>query len=373
MMAAEQSAMNGEVQDKRILYLDCLRVYATFAVMLLHTCASRWYASDINEFEWNVLNFFDSMVRWAVPVFVMISGNLFLSQEIDVKRIFKKNILHMAIAYVGWAFFYAAFWPILFAVIGRKHNSSIGTIISDWISGAYHMWFIPMIIGLYLLLPILKAIVNAKKGMYFCILAVIFTVCVPTLSNIINDFVSNKGILGKTIYELWTEINAGVITNMNMKLVLGFTGYYICGYLINQNDIESVWRKIVYMGGIGGFIFTVVATVAATRQENLPCDNYYGYFSLNVFMEAVAVFVFAKYNIKENDRINIWVQKLSKYSFGAYLAHVFVINIIGIWGLCTNTFNPIISIAVISLGCFIVSFGISFIINKIPVINKYLV
>ena len=54
-------------QDRQY-HLDCLRVLATFAVMILHIAAQNWYGADVMSFEWNVFNFYDSMVRWAVPV-----------------------------------------------------------------------------------------------------------------------------------------------------------------------------------------------------------------------------------------------------------------------------------------------------------------
>lgn len=63
--------------EKRITYLDYLKVFATFAVIILHVVAQNWYITDVNSFGWKTLNVYSSMVRWAVPVFVMISGSLF--------------------------------------------------------------------------------------------------------------------------------------------------------------------------------------------------------------------------------------------------------------------------------------------------------
>lgn len=71
-------------QADRIMYLDYLRVFATFGVVILHVSAQNWYVADINSFEWLVFHFFDSVVRWGVPVFVMISGTLFLNKETSV-------------------------------------------------------------------------------------------------------------------------------------------------------------------------------------------------------------------------------------------------------------------------------------------------
>ncbi len=94
----------------RTVYFDHLRVFATFAVIILHISSSRnWYTADVNGSEWQVLNFYDSLSRWSVPVFLMISGSLFLNREIPLKKMYSKYILRLAVAFVFWAVIYAAF------------------------------------------------------------------------------------------------------------------------------------------------------------------------------------------------------------------------------------------------------------------------
>lgn len=65
---------------KRILYLDILRIMAIIAVVMLHVSAQRFYVS-FPSYEWEIRMFFNSMVRWGVPIFVMISGALFLDPQ----------------------------------------------------------------------------------------------------------------------------------------------------------------------------------------------------------------------------------------------------------------------------------------------------
>lgn len=61
----------------RVLYLDLLRIFCIFSMMLLHVCAIPWYSVPVSSFAWQVLNVYDSSVRFCVPVFVMISGVFF--------------------------------------------------------------------------------------------------------------------------------------------------------------------------------------------------------------------------------------------------------------------------------------------------------
>lgn len=93
----------------RVVYFDYLRVFATFAVMILHISAQNWYTTDVNGFEWQVFNFYDSIVRWGVPIFVMISGSLFLDREIPLRKMYSKYIFRMAISFFVWSVIYAIF------------------------------------------------------------------------------------------------------------------------------------------------------------------------------------------------------------------------------------------------------------------------
>lgn len=177
-----------EDTDTRIIYLDYLRVLATFAVIILHISATKWYDSQVHSLEWQAYNLYDSLVRWAVPVFVMISGTLFLQKEIGIKVILKKYILRLLIAYVVWSFIYAMAYPVANAVLKGKHMQ-VWTIMQKVFPAPYHMWYIPMIIGLYLIIPLLKQMISSEYMMrIFLKLSIIFAFVLPWCGMIVFDF-----------------------------------------------------------------------------------------------------------------------------------------------------------------------------------------
>lgn len=79
-----------ESKGNRVIYFDYLRIISVFAVIVLHISGQNWNGTDVSSFEWNVFNAFDSLTRWCVPVFVMISGALFLDKEQPLKSFSKK-------------------------------------------------------------------------------------------------------------------------------------------------------------------------------------------------------------------------------------------------------------------------------------------
>ena len=82
------------IKIKREIYFDYLRIFAIFLVIGIHIAGINWHSSSANSITWKILNVYDSMFRCAVPIFIMISGALFLNQEkeLNIRRLFFKNI-----------------------------------------------------------------------------------------------------------------------------------------------------------------------------------------------------------------------------------------------------------------------------------------
>ena len=85
--------------SSRIDYFDYLRVVALTAVLVRHTASQNWYDIDVNGAVWRCFNVYCSLTQYCVPIFVMISGALFLGKEIPVRQIYSKYVLRMAAAF----------------------------------------------------------------------------------------------------------------------------------------------------------------------------------------------------------------------------------------------------------------------------------
>ena len=93
--------MDDKTVSARNISLDLLRIVATAAVVLLHTAKRVWYNVPVSSTDWYISNIYLSAVRWAVPVFVMISGTLFLLRDVSIKKLYRNNILRMATSICG--------------------------------------------------------------------------------------------------------------------------------------------------------------------------------------------------------------------------------------------------------------------------------
>ena len=114
----------------------------------------------------------------------------------------------------------------------------------------------------------------------------------------------------------------------------------------------------------------IVLSSLLSLAKNAPTEMFYSERMVTTMFPAIALFVFFR------ERFNFparFIKTLSQYSFGAYLVHAGVIYLLAKLGLNTLMFSPIISIPVISVIVFVISFAASAILNQIPVLKKYIV
>lgn len=342
---------------KREIYLDYLRVLATFSVMVLHVCAQNFRNLDVNSADFKAVGFYESLVRWGVPCFVMISGSLFLPRTISVKKIFSKYILRLLTAFLAWGAFYACF----------EANSPLNFLIGT-LNGHYQMWFIPMIIGIYLAIPLLQAIIrDPKTERYYLLISVIFCVFYPGSMNLLRDLGSAP------VYEAVHELTR-FLRYMDVTPFMGYAMYFVLGNLLHRATLTK-WEQLSFLAfGTVGCIASPLLTLLLSVKWQAPCVTYFDEFSANVFLQTVALFALLKYLPYRSTKLNRLMAILSEYSFGAFLAHAFMIEALERYFSITTLSAPcILSVPVLSVVVFLLSFGVSAVLHQIPVVKKYLV
>ena len=343
-----------EVKKTREIKYDALRILAAILVVVIHVSADRWYVTPANGTEWAVMNVYDCFARSAVPLFFMLSGAFMLQKTVGIKNLYLKKILPLALIYLVWSTLYAV---DAFGIAGLSEISLTEFFIRV-INGHYHLWFLPVLIGLYVLQPVLFALVHFENGKYTryilaCFLC--FGVLLPTAAELFGNYALAELITGKITVELTS-----------------YSGYMILGYYLkNQKNI-----KIKPLLALLLFLLTVATSAAVARfdalRQNAPSDILYGNFSLNVLIEAVLLFLcFQNLEFPQNGVGKLCVN-LASLTFGVYLIHPFVLTRLDLlFGLNTLSFSPFLSIPAITLAVAAISFLISFVMCNIPFVSKF--
>lgn len=305
-------ALSANSTNNRIEFFDFLRVVAAFSVVIIHVDAQSYYDTDVRGFSWQVLNFFDSVTRWAVPVFFMMSGAIFLSRQHSIKKIVCKYFFKIVTAFV--------FWSVLYVGIQVYRGERAGwNAIQQMIKGYYHMWYLSAIAMLYLMTPILKRITDSQSVVrYTLIVAFLIGVFIPQIVDTVA---------------LFSETYSGILSLMLGKIKDGiFTGgvfYFLFGWYLVNIDLSKKQRRVIYILGIAGLMYTILFSSIVSVWKGEAVNGFYGPYRVNNVLYGVAVFVFAKYNLsyeKVYGRVERIIKSISKNSFGIYLSHVMVIE-----------------------------------------------
>lgn len=346
----------------RQINIDLLRILACFMVVIMHTAVLNGLL-EVSVFGGGALklNRYDFAVRSAIPLFFMISGKLFLGRQssVSIPVLYKKNILRLLIIYIVWSFLYALDSVGLAA--SSAHPSSL---INAAVKSPWHLWYLPALIGVYLLIPILWAFTKYENGKYlkyYVALFVVFGVIYTTL------------LSGSFIYP-------GIATQISKFTceLCGYSGYFILGYFISRQNLEKIkcWHLLV-------FLLAVIMAATKIGEMNAMADGTptgivhgLSYLTLPTFLEAVSIFILFMKLTSVNlwsDRIKAKIVYLSKCTLGIYLIHPLVSGHLDSWfGLNTLTFIPVFRVPLMSMIIFLISMAVMMILNKIPVVNKWL-
>ena len=142
---------------KRKCYMDYLRIISFVEVVAIHL--SSYLLSNSTGWGNKV---FCGIVAFAIPMFTMISGANILERGYSLKEIWHRKVWKLFVAFILTSAGYL-FWDFLKSIIFEGEPFSILGEISTFISGRYHMWYLYMICGLYIITPILNSII-AKRG-----------------------------------------------------------------------------------------------------------------------------------------------------------------------------------------------------------------
>ena len=345
-------------KSNRIVYMDVLRVIACFSVIMIHSSA-QYVVKDIGSFNFWVGNIFDGLARIGVPLFIMISGALMLDKnyQFSTQKIIK-HIIRMIVFFVFWSVLYCFIFNIVGSIIIKHESIDIIKIIGSLIKGPYHLWFVYLIIGLYLIVPLLRLWVNdtnKKYVEYFIILSIIFTYIIPQIISI-----------GSNYSNLFEHINDIIEKNLSLKYVGGFTTYYILGWYINNYELKN--KRIIYILGLFGVLITIMGTYILSNTIGKALQMY-EYLYINVLFQTVAVFVIIKDKFK-NMHTNNLINSISKYSLGIYAIHALIVTIMYKILEKINIDFALINIPIVFIVSFVLSYISSFILSKIPVLKK---
>jgi len=337
-------------KPQNIDWINNLRLIALYAVIILHcTSPLLMQYGKASASDWWTADLFNAAVRFAVPVFVMVTGALLLHREYEIGDFLKRRLTRVVAPFLFWSLVYVWYsWYNEEISFGNDAWANIKQVLHLLKYGsAYHLWYVYMLIGLYFFIPVISKFVrnaSEKEILYFLIVwmaVMLFTQ--PYLS----------------------RYNPAV----DMHYFAGYAGYLVLGHYLAFKDFNvkhlRLWMIIL-------FIFSI-ALIAAGSWMIIPNPKWTGttfYEPVNpaVVILSASIFIVVKLTLPKVPPIVTRIRDFAgRYNYGIYLGHALVLYFLDdLFGISYKLCTPIIAIPLTALICFLITLLLVFIINKIP-------
>jgi surface polysaccharide O-acyltransferase-like enzyme len=343
-------------QHQHIGWINNLRIVALFAVIVLHASAvllSQY--GKVPPADWLAADIYNAAVRFSVPVFVMITGALLLPRDYELGDFFKKRLSKIITPFLFWSLVYIWYsWHIDEISFDNDAWTDVKQVLHLLKTGSsYHLWYVYMLIGLYLVIPILSRFVKAsteKELRYFILMWLLIMLLTQPFISRFNPAIDER-------------------------YFTGYIGYLVLGHYLayQQFTISFMQRKMLML-----FVLTAIVIAAGTWWFyfiNSPYGTFfYEPLSLFIVLLSGSAFLAARFSRPVVSPLFIRIRDfVGSFNYGIYLAHALLLYLLDdLLRVSYKLCNPFISIPVTALLCFGFTLLLVWLINKIPVVGRWI-
>ena len=371
-------------QKTHIVWLDVVRLVAMFTVVCCHSADPfNFYPGEppanIAEIKWWGA-VYGSLLRPCVPLFVMITGALLLPVKGEVAPFYRKRIGRVFWPFLIWSVIYNLF-PWITGLLGvapevildffpysgeevmrQSLDVSLGYIAQMPFNFSLldvHMWYIYLLIGLYLYMPVFSAWVEkaSRKAQRWFLVAWGVTLFVPYYREFVGPYIWGACS--------WNEFYM-------LYMFAGFNGYLLLGHYLRHTE----WSLAKTLGwGIPMFVVGFCVTFFGFRHMTASPDCteeqlelFFYYCSPNVVLMTLPLFMLCKKVRVNNQQIQKALANLTVCGFGVYMIHYFFTGLSVV--LARMCHVPVgLQIPFAAIVAFLVSWGLVILLRRLT--GKY--
>ncbi|MBE6238227.1 MAG: acyltransferase [Bacteroidales bacterium] len=390
---------NKLINSPREIWIDWLRVIACFMVFVVHSTEPFYLGGEgsliLTEGDAFWSSFFDTFVRSCVPLFIIASSYLQFPIHYSTGEFFKRRALRILVPF--------AIWTVVYACVWGEPAENFKNLLLNFNYSSGHLWFVYMLIGVYLLMPLLSPWAEkvGKKELQAYLGIWLFTTLIPLFRDWFSGFSTTviygpSGLPRQALFPLWGEASWNAYGTF--YYMSGFIGYLLLGLYFRRFVGELSWKKTLaisipcYLAGFAvafiGFLGRVYETADGTFpvgglvEKAVWWETTWINDTIGVALMAIAwILIIRKIKCEGRFYKNVLLP-VSKASYGIYLMHLLLlVPICGLFrsklglgteGLLGFWTTPVQILGAATVG-FICTAIVAVIIHKIPKIGKYIV
>ncbi len=301
------------MMKQRVICLDLIRTVAILLVILCHSVEAV-YRMGLNE--WNSLSYYSqffrlvafTISRLGVPMFLFLSGSLLLNRNFDdeknIRKFYLNNFLKLFICVEIWNILYTIFL-LIFPVRSWSITQGIESIFFLRQVNLPNMWYMPMILSLYIFVPIIGVVVKKFDTKYVLMLMV---------PSIIVLFI--LPFINKITYNLYDFNVASILSFSFSGGIYGI--YLILGYIIYQKKILKKISNFMLLVCLSfSLLFTCLYQIFVFKL-NINYNLWYDFFG--ILLSAMFLFeLLTRLNFSNKLYLKKFINSTSKMALGIFL------------------------------------------------------
>ena len=303
------------MKQQRDFQMDVLRVLACFLVIWQHASENYYISPEglpVKAMSTYIIGYITSLDRCCVALFVLISGYFLLPVTMPTTQFFKRRMARIIGPFVTWGIIYAVYF-----IFSRGDSLSqclinIAHIPVNYGTELGHMWYVYMLIGLYLLAPIISPWLQTtgKRELEFFLALWFVASSLPYIHLIFP--------------EIWGEC----FWNPTPMLYYftGFGGYFILGFYFRKYGVLSRSLSVVFI--LAGYLITALVynSRIETAETIASLELSWGECNSNVIMMAMGIFSIIKSSKWSDENFSKKIiSDFASKGYGIYLAHVLIL------------------------------------------------
>ena len=388
-----------EKATRREIWIDWMRVVACFLVIMTHSCEPFYLGGEgsliLTKADAIWVSILNVLPRASVALFVVASSYLQFPLHYSTGEFFRRRAARILIPFAIWTVVYAFAWG--------EPVQNFKDLLLNFNYAAGHLWFVYMLVGVYLIMPLLSPWAEevGKKELLVYLGIWLFTTVIPFIRQWAGGaapvMYGPSGIPNPAKYPLWGE--ASWNTYGVFYYLSGFIGYLLLGLYFRKFVGRLSWGRTLawaiplFLAGFAVCNAGFLTRVWADSKGAFPIEGPVGLAALwegpwlndtfGVALMAIAwILLFKK--IEKTDRFYDHVLlPISKASYGMYLSHLLLLSVISGWirntlglgadGLLGPVWTTPVQIFAIAFLSFAVTALFCVLVQKIPKVGKWLV
>lgn len=337
----------------RIPQLSEMRAAACIAIVVLHTvfAANEYFHESVSAAENLVSRIVENNMMWAVPLFVMVTGVLQLdyNKPLSMRKLYGKYILRIFSALLVFSVLFRVFDIIMDHEALTLMNLLKAFTEMITAKGWGHLWYLYLLIGLYIMLPFYRKIVEYSSERELKYLVCVYVVFLSVIK-MIESFGFHIGfyISDSLIYLL----------------------YLILGYMIYNKILKVTGRTGLALFALSTITILALDIAKYRYGAAIPSDLF-GYSSPAVIAQSIGIF--AIINDSERTGSNKVIYSIDACAFGIYLIHMVFVRALFRY-IKFNPYDsvPALSILLCVIGFSVLSYIATYCLKKMPLFRGFL-